>query len=364
MNICVPKERRPFEFRVGLTPAAVHMLCQQDHTCYIEHDAGITAGFSDHDYQQAGGRIVYSTQEVFGRADLLLKVGRPLREELDWVRPGTIIAGLLHLLVTRQEKINLMIEKKITTVAYEQIQTPNGIMPVRRPLSQIGGYLSAQIGAKLLQNDSGGTGVLLGGIAGVLPAEVVILGAGIVGTFATRAFLGMGAHVTVLDTDLEALHWLHENQPGLATLVSDPINVARACTWADVLVGAAYVPRERSPILVTREMVRTMKPRSVIIDISIDEGGCVETSHPTTHLTPTFIEEGVIHYCVPNIPSIVARSSTLAFLNAALPYILAIANRGVDRSIADFPELKYAVQIYQGEPREFASQAPEQMMKF
>jgi alanine dehydrogenase len=283
---------------------------------------------------------------------------------LDWVRPQTIIAGLLHLLVTRQEKINLLIEKKITTVAYEQIQTLDGIMPVRRPLSQIGGYLSAQIGAKLLQNDSGGTGVLLGGIAGVLPAEVVILGAGIVGTFATRAFLGMGARVTVLDTDLEALHWIHENHPGLATLVSNPDNVERACTWADVLIGAAYIPRARSPILVTREMVQRMKPRSVIIDISIDEGGCVETSHPTTHLTPTFIEEGVIHYCVPNIPSIVARTSTLAFLNAALPYIIEIANHGVDQAMADHPALKFGVQIYLGEPQYLSNQEPELMMRF
>ena len=263
--------------------------------------------------------------------------------------PGSVVAGLLHLASARHDKINLLLEKHITTVAYEQIQCPDGSMPVKRPLSQIGGRLSAQIGARLLQNDSGGNGILLGGISGVPPAEVVILGAGVVGTSATRAFLGTGAHVTVLDTSLDALQWAYESNPGLATLISNPVNIARACAWADVVVGAVYIPGERSPQVVTREMVRAMKPRSVIIDISIDEGGCVETSRPTTHQTPTYIEEGVIHYCVPNIPSAVARTSTFAFLNAALSFIFEITNKGIDEAIADNPALKCGVQIYREE---------------
>jgi alanine dehydrogenase len=350
MNICVPKEKRTFEFRVGLTPLAVQMLTKLGHLCFIEHEAGIGAGFSDHDYQLAGGHIVYSSQEIFGRADLLFKVGRPLREEIEWLCPGAVVAGLLHLASARHDKLNLLIDKEITTVAYEQIQFPDGAMPVRRPLSQIGGRLSAQIGARLLQNDSGGTGILLGGIAGVPPAEVVILGAGTVGNSATSAFLGMGAHVTVLDTNLDALQYIYDTHPGLATLISNPINIARACAWADLVVGAVYITGERSPQVVTREMVKAMKPRSVIIDISIDEGGCVETSHPTTHQTPIYIEEGVIHYCVPNIPSAVARTSTFAFLNAALPFIFEITNKGIDEAMADNPALKQGVQIYRGEP--------------
>jgi alanine dehydrogenase len=349
MNICVPKEKRAFEFRVGLTPAAVQMLVKQGHVCYIEHDAGTGTGFSDHDYQNAGGQIVYSSQEIIGRADLLCKVGRPLPEEIEWMCPGMVVAGLLHLTSAREDKINQLMEKSITTVAYEQIMYPDGSMPVRRPLSEIGGRLSAQIGARLLQNDSGGTGTLLGGIAGVPPAEVVILGAGVVGTFATRAFLGMGAHVTVLDTNLDALQTIYDTNPGLATLISNPVNIANACTSADVVVGAVYVPGGRSPQVVTRDTVKAMKPRSVIIDISIDEGGCVETSHPTTHQTPTYVEEEVIHYCVPNIPSAVARSSTFAFLNAALPYIFDIANLGVDKAITGKPALQHGVQLYRGE---------------
>ena len=195
MNIGVPKERRPFEYRVGLTPAGVQMLTKNQHTCYVEHNAGLGAGFSDHDYEQSGALIVYSPHEVFGRSDFLLKVARPLYDEIEWLRPNSTIAGLLHLGSTRQEKIDLLLQNQITAIAYEQIQLPDGTVPVRRPLSQIAGRLVAQIAARLLQNNAGGKGILLEGIAGVPPAEVVIIGAGIVGTYATRAFKGMGAHV-------------------------------------------------------------------------------------------------------------------------------------------------------------------------
>lgn len=348
MNIGIPKERRPFEYRVGLSPAGVQLLCQNGHTCYIEHDAGIGAGFSDQEYEQAGGRIVYSPREVFGRADLLLKVARPMLEEIEWLRPGAVIAGLLHLHSARQDKIETMLSNKITAVAYEQIQLRDGTMPVLRPLSQIGGRLAAQIGARLLQNNSGGKGILLGGIPGVPPAEVVVIGAGGVGSCAALAFLNMGAHVTVLDTDLNALQRMYEQHCGVVTMMSNPLNIARVCTYADVIVAAVLVPGERPPMVITRAMVRTMKPRSVIMDISIDEGGCVETSRPTTHEQSYYIEEGVIHYCVPNIPSVVARTATYAFLNAAFPYILEMANKGVDKAIEDNPSLERAVNTHQG----------------
>jgi alanine dehydrogenase len=351
MNIGIPKERRPFEYRVGISPAGVQMLSGHGHICHVEHNAGLGAGFSDQDYQQTGARIVYSAHEVFGRADLLLKVARPLKEEIEWLRPDTTIAGLLHLGSARQDKIDLMVANDITAIAYEQIQLADGTVPIRRPLSQIGGRLSAQIAARLLQNNAGGKGILLEGVAGVPPAEVVIIGAGIVGSCATRAFIGLGAHVTVLDNDLDALQQIFDWNAGVVTMISTPFNIARACAYADVVVGAVLIPGQPPPIVATREMVRAMKPRSVIMDISIDEGGCIETSRPTTHEHPTFIDEGVIHYCVPNIPSIVARTSTHAFLNAAFPFILEIANRGPDEAIAANPAIERGVAVHRGELR-------------
>jgi alanine dehydrogenase len=351
MNICIPKERRPFEYRVGMTPSRVQMLVEQGHTFYVEHDAGLGAGFSDIEYEKAGARIVYSSHEVFGRSDLLLKVSRPLFEELEWLRPGSVVAGMLHLASSRHDKIDIMLQKGITALAYEKITLPDGSGPVRKPLSKIGGLLAGQIGARLLQNNSGGKGILLGGIAGVPPAEVVIIGAGIAGTGAAKVFIGMGAHVTVLDVDINALEVIYENFPSVATMVSFPNNIARVCAYADIVIAAILVHGERTPIVVTREMVRSMKPRSVIMDISIDEGGCVETSRPTTHEKPTYIEEGIIHYCVPNIGSVVARTSTHAFLNAAYPYIEEIANHGIDQAIKSNPAIDTGVVLHHGEVR-------------
>jgi len=348
MNIGIPKERRAFEYRVGLTPNGVNMLTNLNHVCYVEHDAGLGAGFQDLEYEQAGARIVYSPHEVFGRADLLLKVARPLLDEINWLRPGTALAGLLHLNSARQEKINALLEKNITAIAMEQIQSPDGSYPVRRPLAQIGGLMSSQIAARLLQNDSGGKGTLLGGVPGVPPAEVVILGAGVAGQCATESFLGAGAHVTILDTSLPALQKIHERFTQVVTMISNPVNIARVCKYVDVLVGAIMVSGERTPIIVSREMVRTMKSNAIIVDISIDEGGCIETARPTTHDRPTFIEEGITHYCVPNIPGVVARTATNAYINAAFPFIAELANKGIDRSIHDNSAIEHATQTYRG----------------
>ncbi|HNT24861.1 MAG TPA: alanine dehydrogenase [Anaerolineales bacterium] len=351
MNIGVPRERRPFEFRVGLTPAAVEMLVKDGHVCYVEHDAGVGAGFSDFEYEEAGAKLVYQPQEVFGRADLLTKVARPMYEELEWLLPNSTIMGLLHLASTRQDKINVLTKKSITAIPYEKIVLPDGTVPVRRPLSQIGGALVAQISANLLQNDSGGKGVLLGGGAGVPPAEVVIIGAGTLGYYAARAFNSLGVHMTVLDTSLDALQRIHEEFPSAVTLISNERNLARSVAYADVVVAAVLVGGDRPVRVVTREMVRGMKPRSLLMDVSIDEGGCVETSRPTTHEHPTYVEEGVIHYCVPNIPSVVARTSTYAFLNAAFPFIRVVANKGLDRAVAEHKELAQAALVYKGDPR-------------
>src|SRR3990170_6787302 len=342
MNIGIPKESRPFEYRVGLSPAGVEILSQSGHQIFVEHEAGVTVGFSDEDYEKAGARLVYSTQEAFGRADLLLKVARPVQEELDWLRPGTILAGFLHLASTQQDKIDILLEKKITSIAYEQIQAPDGSLPVLRPFSQIGGAMAAQIAARLLQNNWGGKGILMGGVPGVPPAEAVVIGGGMVGTYATQMFLGMGAHVTVIDHNIAALQSLWDRFPGIVTMISTKRNIERATAFADVVVGAVLTPGQRAPILVTREMVRAMKHRSVIMDISIDQGGCVETSGPTTHDHPVFVEEGILHYCVPNVPGVVARTATHAFVNAAMPYIEMIASLGVVGAIAADPAIEKA----------------------
>jgi alanine dehydrogenase len=358
MNIGIPRERRAFEYRVGLFPAGVKMLTQLGHTCYVEHDAGLGAGFSDQEYIQSGAKIAYTPHEVFGRADLLLKVARPTLDELEWLQPESTLAGLLHLGSARQDKIEKLIEKEITAISYELITLPDGTYPIRKPLSQIGGVLAAQIGAMLLQNNLGGKGILIGGMPGVPPAEVVIIGAGMAGACATKAFVGMGAHVTVLDTNINALEAIHDDMPCVVTMVSNPVNLERACAYADIVVGAVLVHGEHPPIVVTRDMVRSMKPRSVVMDISIDEGGCVETSRPMTNEKPTFIEEGVIHYCVPNMPSVVARTSTYAFLNAALPFIMELVTKGIDQAINENPSIESGVSTYQGRVRHLSSLSP------
>lgn len=352
MIVGIPKEKRPFEFRVGMSPAGVEILTQRGHSVFVEHEAGVGAGFSDLEYEKAGARLVYSSEEVFARADLLLKMARPYKSEIGWLQPGAVLMGMLHLASAKQDKVDLLIEKKITSVSYELIQHADGSLPVLRPFSQIGGQMAAQIAARLLQNNWGGKGILLGGVPGVPPAEVLILGGGVVGTYATQAFLGLGAHVAVIDLHMSALQRISERFPGIVTLISTQRNIERATSYADVVVGAVLVPGQRSPILVSREMVRAMKPRSIIIDVSIDEGGCVETSRPTTHEHPTYLEEGVIHCCVPNLPGVVARTSTHAFVNAAMPYILDISGRGVEEALEENASLRSGVVTHQGEFRQ------------
>jgi alanine dehydrogenase len=348
MNIGIPKETRPFEYRVGLSPAGAEILVQNGHQVYVEHEAGVGAGFSDQEYERAGARISYSSDEVFARADFLLKVARPTKSELDWLRPGTILAGFLHLASSRRDKVDVLLEKKVTSIAYEQIQLADGSLPVLRPFSEIGGSMAPTIAARFLQNNRGGNGILLGGIPGVPPAEVVILGSGVVARYAAKAFIGLGAHVTVVGTQLSGLQKIHEDIPGVVTKISTKRNIEKSTAYADVVVGAVLITGQRSPIVVTREMVQNMKPRSVIIDVSIDQGGCFETSRPTTHELPAYVEEGVTHYCVPNMPSAVARTATHAFVNAAVPYIVEIANKGVDAAVAADPSLALGVNTHNG----------------
>lgn len=348
MDIGIPKQRRPYDYRVGLTPMGVEILTQHGHRVYVERDAGQGSGFSDEQYRRAGAQVVYSLEEVYGRADMILSVSRPLLPEFELLREGQILCGFLHLAVAHPRKLEILLERKVTAIAYETIQDPDGHLPVLTAVSQIAGRMVATVAAQLLQNHEGGHGILIGGVPGVPAANVVILGAGIVGTNAAKVFEAMGANLYILDTDLRKLQMLEDRGFRAHTIVAHDFNVAKAVKRADVLVGAVLIPGARAPHVVTREMVRTMKPRSVIMDLSIDQGGCVETSRPTTYQSPTYIEEGVIHYCVPNMTGVVARTTTHAFNNAAWPYILKIARKGLEGALAEDVALQHGLNTHDG----------------
>ena len=351
MDIGVPRENRADEHRVGLTPAGVELLSAAGHSCCVESDAGRGAGFSDVDYEHAGGRIVYSPEELYGRSDLVFKVERPTMEEVGWMRDGATVMGFLHMAVCPQELTEAMLAKRLTAIAYELIQEPDGSLPVLVPLSQAAGRMTPQLAATFLQNNHGGKGIVLGGVPGVPPAEVVILGAGTYGTAAARGFLAAGASVYVLDHDLSRLQYLDSiagHGGRLVTMVSHPFNIRKAARFADVLVGAVLLPGERTPVVVSRAMVKSMKQRSVVMDIAIDNGGCIETSRPTTHRDPTFIEENVIHYCVPNMTAVVARTATHAFNNAAWPFMYPVATAGLGRALSSHPSLRHGIVLHRG----------------
>lgn len=348
MDIGIPKQKRPFDYRAGLTPMGVEILTRMGNRVYVERDAGTGSGFEDERYRQAGAQICYSAEEVYGRSDMLLGVSRPLLQDFDLLHEGQILCGFLHLAVAHPHKLELLLERKVTAIAYETIQDGHGHLPVLAAASQIAGRMIPHIAAQLLQNNEGGHGILLGGVPGVPPARVVILGAGTVGSNAAQIFQAMGAHVTILDSEISRLQALEERGCKAETIVAYDFNVARAVKRADVLIGAVLAPGARTPHVVTREMVCTMKPRSVIMDIAIDQGGCVETSHPTTYQNPTYIEEGVIHYCVPNMTGVVARTTTHAVNNAAWPYIVEIAEKGLAPALATNRTLRHGLNTYDG----------------
>jgi alanine dehydrogenase len=351
MNIGVPRERQPDEHRVGLTPSAVEQFVAAGHACFIEKHAGVGAGYADLEYEKAGGRIVYSGEEAYGRANLVLKVSKPTEEEVGWLNDGAILTGYLHLAAGRRDRIDALLAKHVTAIAYETIQDDDGALPVQSAMSRLAGMMLPQVAGTLLQNDRGGKGILLSGLAGLPPAEIAIIGAGTSGTAAASVFLDLGSSVTVLDRDLARLHTLeerlgHGRRPVL--MVAYESNIRKAVSYADVLIGAVHVPGAKAPVVVTRDMVASMKPRSVVMDIAIDQGGCVETSRPTTHHNPTFVAEGVIHYCVPNMASVVARSASQMLGHAALPFTLALANEGLESALHSHPALRQGVATHQG----------------
>jgi alanine dehydrogenase len=350
MDISIPRERRSDEYRVGLTPAGVELLSVGGHTCYIETNAGLGAGFSDDDYRQAGGCIVYSGEEAYLRAELIIKVARPTLDEIVWMREGQTVMGFLHLASAQRDKLQALLSKKITAIAYETIEQPGGMLPILKVMSQLCGRMLPQIAGTLLQTDRGGKGILLAGVPGVPAAEVVILGGGTLGTDAARAFLGIGASVHVLDHELAHLQRIDETFSGrIVTMVSHTFNIRKVVKFADVLIGAVLVPGMRAPVLVTRDMVRSMRPRSLIMDLSIDQGGCVETSRPTSHSTPTFVEEDIIHYCVPNVTGVIGRTATHTLNNASWPFIQQIARLGLDQALQASPALAAGVNTRDGQ---------------
>ena len=349
MDFGVPREVRDLESRVGLSPAGVFTLARAGHAVYVEAGAGVGAGFSDEDYRDAGGHIVYSAQEAYGRADVVAKVTRPTADEHTLFRPGQTIFSFLHLPVSSPDLLEALTEREITAVSYELIEEADGTRPVLLPASIVAGRMAPIVAGRLLRSDYDGRGILLSGLPGVPAAAVVIVGGGTLGTNAARAFIGVGAEVTVLDTDPIKLQRLYDTLNGrITTMFANELNLKRAARFADVLIGAASKSGRRAPTVVTREMVKQMRPGSVIIDYAIDEGGCVETSRPTTLRNTTFVAEGIIHHCVPNMTAAYGRTTSYAITNAALPYLLAVGDEDLQAASEQMPALARGVTLVNG----------------
>ncbi|HSI23729.1 MAG TPA: alanine dehydrogenase [Methylophilaceae bacterium] len=330
MRIGVPREIKIREYRVGIVPANVRELTERGHQVVVETGAGAGIGASDSDYLDAGAVIVATAREVFEAAELVVKVKEPQAVERAWLRPGQMLFTFLHLAPDPQQARDL-VASGATCIAYETVTADNGSLPLLAPMSEVAGRLSVQAGAYFLEKAHGGRGILLGGVPGVAPAKVVVIGGGVVGTHAIEVAVGMGAEVWVLDRSLETLRrlWARFGRT-LNTEFSTHDAIARHCAEADLVIGAVLLAGAAAPKLITREMVRSMKPGTVIVDVAIDQGGCCETARPTTHDDPVYMEEGVIHYCVANMPGSVPNTSAYALNNATLPYIIALADRGLD----------------------------------
>ena len=347
MHVGVPKEIKDHEDRVGLVPSSVAELVHHGHEVLVERGAGLGAGLGDDLYVAAGARIVASAEEIFAESEMIVKVKEPLAAERKRLRRGQVLFTYLHLAPDRAQTEDLL-KSGVTAIAYETVTSPTGTLPLLTPMSEVAGRLAPQVGAHYLERAAGGRGVLLGGVPGVPPAEVVVLGGGVSGTHAATIALGMGATVFVVDRSAEVLRRLAAQFPGLRTIFSTRDALSHILRRADLLVGAVLVPGAAAPKLVTREMVASMKPNSVIVDIAIDQGGCCETSKPTSHSNPTYVEEGVIHYCVTNMPGAVARTSTFALNNATLPFALALADKGWRKAIAEDPHLRNGLNVHEG----------------
>ena len=348
VNIGIVRERGPFDRRVGLTPPVVRRLTSAGHIVWVESGAGGGAMFPDTEYMRAGAQIAYAPADVMQRADLVAKIARPSLDEIRYCRPGTAVMAFYHMAVADRALLEALEERCLTAIGCEIIQLENGRHPVLAAVSDIAGQMVIPLAAHLLRSSSGGRGILLGGSPGLPPARVMVLGAGAVGSAAARAAVAAGARVTALDIAPNQLRRIMEHVRGVETCLADPDAIAEAITAADVVIGAVLQAGRRSPHVVTRAMVETMQPGSVIIDVSIDEGGCVETSRPTTLAEPTFVYKGVTHFCVPNFTADLGRSSSVAISQAMLPYVLKIADCGVEKALAECGDLQRGVHTLKG----------------
>lgn len=348
MLIGVPKEIKDNEYRVALTPEGVSALTEKGHEVIVESSAGIGSGFSDADFQTTGARMLSSAKEIFSAADMIVKVKEPIEPEYDLLKDGQIVFTFFHFAAERA-LFEATLASGITAIAYETIEDTNGLVPILKPMSEVAGRLATQIGAHYLLKPQGGRGILLGGVPGVEKGQVLVIGAGTVGLNAVKVAIGLGAKVTVIDLDTERLahiKGLYGNE--VESLESNPDNIRKAVASCDLLVGAVHIPGARTPKIVTREMVSTMKKGSVIVDVAVDQGGCIETTKPTTHSDPTFIVDGVLHYGVTNMPGSVPRTSTLALTNITLPFILKLAEFGLKGAAKEDPALKLGINIHKG----------------
>ena len=347
--IGVPKETKDQESRVSLQPDGVAELIHHGHEVVVEREAGAGAGFSNEEYEQAGARILDSPDEIFGEADLIVKVKEPVPEEYDRYKEGQELFTYLHLAADK-ELTEFLMERKINSIAYETVELEDGSLPLLKPMSEVAGRMSVQAAAQSLESPRGGAGLLLGGVPGTPAARVTIIGGGVVGTEAAKIALGMRAIVSVLDIDPTRLAYLSDIFAGRADLVVP--NRSRTAAYvegSDVVIGAVLVAGAEAPKLVSREMVKSMKDGSVVVDVAVDQGGCVETSRPTTHSEPTYVEEGVVHYCVANIPGAVARTATLALTSVTLPYLVQIADKSLERAASEDPVLAKGLSTLNGE---------------
>jgi alanine dehydrogenase len=348
MLIGVPKEIKDNEYRVGLIPSTVRELTAEGHRVLVETNAGVGAGLADADYVAAGAEITQGADLIFAQAEMIVKVKEPLAPERKKLRPGQILFTYLHLAPDRAQTEGLMASGAIA-IAYETVTSAQGTLPLLTPMSEVAGRMAAHAGARCLEKENGGRGVLLGGVPGVPPADVVILGGGVAGTHAATIACGMGATVTVVDRNPEALRRI-ANQLGarVRTVFSTRDAVEATCKRADLVIGTVLIPGAAAPKLISAETVKAMKSGSVIVDVAIDQGGCAETSRPTTHSNPTYIVYDVVHYCVANMPGAVARTSTFALNNVTLPFVLALADKGYRRALGEDPHLRNGLNVHEG----------------
>jgi alanine dehydrogenase len=345
----VPKEIKDNEYRVGLVPAGVRALTDAGHKVFVQAGAGMGSGIPDKIYKKAGATLLETAEEVWQKAEMIVKVKEPIKPEYELMRPDQILFTYLHL-APADELTRQLINRRVTGIAYETITDRQGTLPLLTPMSEVAGRMSVQVGAHYLEKLGGGRGVLLGGVPGVPPARVVIIGGGVVGTNAAKIALGMGADVTIVDINLERLRELDDIfHSTINTLASSAFTIHDSISQADLIIGAVLVPGAESPRIVTREMLKDVPDGSVIVDVAVDQGGCLETSRPTTHSNPTYVEEGVLHYCVANIPGAVPRTSTFALTNATLPYVLRLAAKGFIEAVTSDPGLKAGVNTFGGE---------------